>query len=75
MNELDYEDIKPLEESYQKTLMNGKLLAEYIVKENRRDLLQKPASEAFKEIKKLATPQSKQLSEEVKKLSDKFKVY
>lgn len=74
MNELDYEDIKPLEESYQKTLMNGKLLAEYIVKENRRDLLQKPASEAFKEIKKLATPASKQLSEETKKLADKFKI-
>ena len=74
MNELDYEDIKPLEENYQQTLMNGKFLAEYIVKENRRDLLQKPASEAFNEIKKLANPQSKQLSEEVKKLSDKFKI-
>lgn len=54
--------------------MNGKLLAEYIVKENRRDLLQKPASDAFKEIKKLATPQSKQLSEEVKKLANKFTI-
>lgn len=74
LNSLDYEDIKPLEESYQKTLLNGKLLAEYIVKENRRDLLQKPASEAFTEIKKLANPQSKQVSDEVKKLSDKFKI-
>lgn len=72
MNSDDFVDIRPLEESYKKTLANGKLLAEYIVKENRRKLLSKPASDAFKEIKKLATPEHHQLSEEMKKLADGF---
>ena len=65
----DYEDIKPIEESYKKTLANGKLLAEYIVRENRRELLSKPASEAFKEIKQIMSPE---YNDATKKLADKM---
>ena len=65
----DFEDVRPLEESYRKTLNNGKMLAEYIVREDKRELLQKPASEAFKEIKQIAQP-----SKEAKLLADKMKI-
>lgn len=74
MNALDHEDVANLVEPYKKTLYNGKLLAEFIIKENRRDLLSLPASEAFQQIKHLQTPNYKQVSGEVKKLSDKFKI-
>lgn len=73
MTPLDYEDIENLVEPYRKTLSNGKLLAEFIIKENRKELLSKPASEAFKEIKLLQGVEQKWISEETKKLADKFK--
>lgn len=72
MDELDYADIKPLEEPYRKTLENSRLLAEYIIKENKRELLSIPASVAFKEIKLLK--QENPVSNEVKELADKFKI-
>lgn len=74
MTALDFEDVKPLEESYRNTLSNGKLLAEYIVKENKRELLSNPASESFKQIKQLVNPEYKQFSEVTKSLADKFKM-
>lgn len=49
----DYFDVKPLESSYRKTMENGRLLAEYIIKENKRELLALPASQAFNEIREL----------------------
>jgi len=73
MTPLDEEDIQNLKEPYYKTLANSKLLAEFIIKENRRELLSMPASEAFKEVKLLQNTEHKQISEEVKKLADKFK--
>ncbi len=74
MTELDHEDIKELVEPYRKTLANSKLLAEFIIKENRRDLLSQPASEAFKEIKQLQSPVHKELSEWSDTLADKLSV-
>lgn len=74
MEALDFEDIKPLEEDYRKTLNNGKLLAEHIIKNNQRELLSQPASEVFKEIKQLQSPVHKELSEWSNKLSDKLKI-
>ena len=56
MDDFDWADVKPLQEDYRKTLNNGRDLAEYIIKENRRDLLEKPDSEAFKELKQLESP-------------------
>lgn len=73
MTPLDHEDVENLVEPYRKTLANSKLLAEFIIKENRRELLSKPASEAFNEIKLLRGVEHKQISEETKKLADKFK--
>lgn len=49
----DYADISSLEEDYQKTLNNGKILTEYIVSSNELHLLNLPASKAFSEIKRL----------------------
>lgn len=74
MEAADYQDVKELEEPYRKTLERGKLLAEFIVKEGRKELLNKTASEAFQEVKFLESPKAKEVSEEVKKLSDKFKL-
>ena len=74
MSELDHEDVKELIEPYRKTLANSKLLAEFIIRENRRDLLSQPASEAFKEIKQLQSPVHKELSDWSNKLSDKLSV-
>lgn len=74
MTALDHEDIEPLVEDYRKTLANGKLLAEFIIKENRRELLSKPASEVFKEVKQLHSPINKFLNDSTKALSDKFKI-
>jgi len=59
MNELDYEDVKHLQESYLKTLNNSRILADYIRKENRYDLLEKTASEAFKNIIKIGNTETK----------------
>lgn len=74
MNELDHENIKDLVEPYRKTLANSKILAEFIIKENRKDLLSKPAPEAFEEIKQLVKPEYNEISEATKTLSDKFRV-
>ena len=68
----DFEDIKSLEESYLKTLENGKLLAEYIVREGRQELLSKPARVAFEEVKQLVVPESRELIEGSKELVNKF---
>jgi len=67
----DFEDIKPLQEKYRETYNKAKLIAEFALKENRRDLLSKPPLEAFKELPQREMP--KQISEGVKKLADKFK--
>ena len=74
MNALDHEDVENLVEPYRQTLANGKLLAEFIIKENRRELLSVPASEAFKKLKKLQINTSKQISSESKLLTNKFKI-
>lgn len=74
METLDYEDVQPLIESYDKTFYNSKKLTDYIIKNNRRDLLAKPASEAFQEVSKLITPESKKMLNETKQLVDNFKV-
>jgi len=71
---LDHEDVENLVEPYRQTLANGKLLAEFIIKENRRELLSVPASEAFKKLKKLQINTSKQISSESKLLTNKFKI-
>lgn len=72
MEVLDFEDIRPLEESYKKTLSNAKLLVDYILKENRQDLLLKSAPEAFKEIPK--GKYKNQIENHTKQLTDKFKI-
>lgn len=74
MNALDHEDIKSLIEPYRKTLANSKLLAEYIIRNNKRELLSLPASEAFKQVKELQSPNKKALDSGVYKLSDKFQI-
>lgn len=74
MTALDHEDVANLIEPYRQTLAKGKLLAEFIIKNNRRDLLSLPASEAFSELKQLRTVEHKQISSESKLLSDKFKI-
>lgn len=74
MDTLDYADIKNLEEPYRKTLENSKLLADYIIKENRRDLLSIPASVAFKDVRIIGNPITEKLGEGVKELSEKFKL-
>lgn len=66
----DYEDIKPLEKSYQETYGQAKYLAEYAIKENCRGLFSAKFSEAIKLLPKENNP----VSEEVKKLADKFQV-
>ena len=74
MTPFDYDDINNLVEPYRKTLANGKLLAEFIIKNNRRELLSIPATEAFKEIKSLSSPENKKLNEGNKLLVDKFRI-
>lgn len=56
----DYADIKPLERDYQDIYNKAKYLAEYSMKENRRDLLSQPLEEAVKVLPK------NQVSEEIK---------
>lgn len=74
MTVLDHEDIKSLIEPYRKTLANSKLLAEYIIRNNKRELLSLPASEAFKQVKELQSPNKKMLDSGVYKLADKFQI-
>jgi len=75
MDEFDYKDIEPLQEDYLKTLENGKFLAEFIIKNNRNDLLQIPATEAFREVMKLNNKETKQfLDNENKQLTNKFQI-
>lgn len=50
-----------LEKSYKKTKEKGKLLAEYIKRENKLELLSKPASEVYNEFIQLQNNQNKQL--------------
>ena len=71
MNSDDNADVAPLEEGYRNVYNKAKEIAEYAIKENRRDLLLKPSSEAIKELPQGEIP--RQISEEVKKLADKFK--
>lgn len=74
MGALDFEDISPLEEGYNQTLQQGRLLAEYIVRDERRDLLNLPMSEGLKEMKQLASHENRSFSDETKKLAEKFKI-
>lgn len=75
MDEFDYQEVSSLVEPYRKTLSNGKELAKYIIHSNRQELLNLPASEAFKEMKKqIESPKNKQLSDEAQKLGEKFKL-
>ena len=69
----DYRDVEQLKKSFAKTFEKGKLIAEYAIRENRRDLLVMPASKAFEEIKTLVSPDQELLSES-SELIDKFKV-
>ncbi len=64
----DFEDIKPLEESYRIAYERAKEIAEFAIKENRPDLLSKPASEANKEVPKF------EKVVDTKFLADKFKI-
>lgn len=74
MNSDDYFEISKYEDDYQKTLNNARLLTDFIKENNRHELLGKPASEAFKEIKSLLkNPDDEQISNKVKMLSDNFK--
>lgn len=70
----DYEDIEPLQKSYLKTLENGKILANFIIQNNRYDLLEITASQAFKEIKELQSPTKKLLNETTSILANKFQI-
>lgn len=75
MGVLDFEDVAPLEETYNKTLRNSRLLAEYIIKEKKLELLTLPASQAFSMVSKLLLPSGKyaEVTGEVKNLVDKIK--
>ena len=69
----DFEEIKPLQKVYLETYNKAKYIAEYVIKENRRDLLSKTPSEILKEIpQQIEAP--KDISEGVKKLANKFKI-
>ena len=52
---------KGFESSYRKTLDNAKLLAEYIKRENKQELLSQPAPEVYKNFIQLQGNQNKQL--------------
>ena len=76
MDEYDFLDVRPMEEEYKKTLSNADLLVNYIIENKRFDLLSKPASSAFKEVKELL-PQNRfsELNENATKLlTDKYKI-
>ncbi len=70
----DYEDIKPLERSYQETQSQAKEIAEYAMKNGKMSLLSKPMSE----IKELLGFDKIEKQPEIKKISDdlvnKFKI-
>lgn len=46
LDDQDWNEIKVIEKDYQHVLEKGKIIAEYALKENRRDLLSMPAKEA-----------------------------
>ncbi len=68
----DFEDIKPLEADYKEAYRRASYLAEFAIKENRRDLLLKPASEAIKEVPQLE--KQNPISEATKLIADKMKM-
>lgn len=68
----DYQEIKPLEESYNSIYEKSKSIAEYALKNHRQDLLSLPASEAIKQIPLLDQP--KRFSNEVKQLTNNMKI-
>lgn len=74
MDDFDYAEIRPLEEQYQKTLSNSKMLVDFIINNKRYDLLSKPASEAFKEINLLGGPVNNELNKLTNDLTNKLKL-
>ena len=71
----DYEDIKPLERSYQDTLNEAKEITELAIKKEKTEILTKPMDEIKKII---GYVERKELSPELKKISSeiasKFKI-
>lgn len=61
MVEEDYAEIRPLKEKYKETRRKGQLLAEYIIRENKTELLSIPASEAYKKMQLLLENNNKYL--------------
>lgn len=74
MGNEDYEDIRRLETSYKKTLESGRLLAESIIKNDRRDLISKPMSEALLELNLLQDKKPNFISTAASSLVDKFRI-
>lgn len=70
MEAVDYEDVEYLQKSYRETLEKGKLLAEYIVKNNRIDLLKLPANEALLQLPEIEYRKNEQLEGAINKLAD-----
>jgi len=73
MQVLDYEYVKPYEKGYKETMMKARHVAEFAIKENRRDLLLKPLSESFLSLPE-KTEKSQEVSEMAKQLADKFNI-
>ncbi len=73
MTEEDFAEIRHLEKPYRETLEKGKLLAEYIIKENKRELISLPASQAFVESRLVLNSADQNVKPEIKELADKMK--
>ena len=69
----DYEDVKSLEKPYQKTYEQASFIAEFIIKEDRRQLLNKSLKELV-ELLPAPNKEMEQFSGEVKKLANKFQI-
>ena len=64
----DFADIEPLRIPYRETYNKAKMIAEYAIKEDRRELLLIPPLNALSEIPQVP----KEINEQTKFLSDKF---
>ncbi len=67
----DYDHISQLERPYSEIYNSAKLLAETVIKENKRDLLNLPLETALQQI---ASPREQKQIDGLKKLADKFKI-
>lgn len=66
----DYQAIKHLEKGYSEIYQQAREVAEYAIKENKRELLSQPFQIAFSQL----PPKNKEISESSKKLVDQFKI-